>query len=127
MFRKCLSLVLVTLFVCALSNQAARAAQNNQQGMSVEAAKQRVGKIGVGDQARVKIKLRNGTEVKGYIYRVEDDNFIVADLKSGIQTTISYSDVADVKRKRRHTTLKTVGITLGVLYLVGVVANAAYD
>ncbi|MBA2340602.1 MAG: hypothetical protein H0V88_09415 [Pyrinomonadaceae bacterium] len=127
MFRKCLSFALITLFVCALGNQAARAAQNDQQAMTVETVKQRIGKIGVGDQARVTIKLRNGTEVKGYIYRVEDDNFIVADLKSGAHTTISYSDVAEVKRKKRHTTLKAVGITIGVLYLIGAVVNAAYD
>ena len=124
MFRQCLSLAVITLFICALGNQAARAAQNNQQGMTVETAKQRIGKIGVGEQARVKIRLRSGAQVKGYIYRVEADNFIVADLKTGAQTTISYADVAEVERKRRFTTLKTVAITIGTLMVISGIAGA---
>lgn len=48
----------------------------------------------------------------------------MADLKGGAQTTISYADVAEVQRKKRFTTLKTVAITIGTLMVISAVAGA---
>ncbi len=125
MFRKHLSFALIALFVCAAgATKGARAAQNDGEATRIEAVKQRIGKIGVGERARVTIKLRDGSEVKGYIYRTGDDNFIVADSKTGARTTVSYADVAEVKRKRQFTTLKTVAITFGTLMVFSAVAGA---
>ncbi|MBA2502140.1 MAG: hypothetical protein H0V27_04585 [Pyrinomonadaceae bacterium] len=124
MFRKHLSFTLIALLVCAAGAEGARAAQNDQEAPRVEAVKQRIGKIGVGERARVTIKLRDSSEVKGYIYRAGDDNFIVADSKTGARTTVSYADVAEVKRKRQFTTLKTVAITIGTLMAIGAITGA---
>ena len=109
MFRKCLSFALIALTVCAAgATKGARAAQNDGEATRIEAVKQRIGKIGLGEQARVTIKLRDGSAVKGYIYRAGDKNFIVADNKSNARTTILYPDVAEVKHRNRMSTRKTV-------------------
>ena len=45
------------------------------------------------NENRVKIKLRNGSEVKGRITQKSEDNFTLTDEKTGARTDISYTDV----------------------------------
>jgi len=52
---------------------------------------------GAGERSRVRVTLRNTTEVKGYISRIDADTFQVADRKSGQVTTIAYQDVTRIR------------------------------
>jgi len=60
-------------------------------------AKAEVQKRGVGERSRVRVSLRDGTEVKGYISKVEENSFDVTDKKSGKAVAVSYNDVNKVK------------------------------
>jgi hypothetical protein len=42
---------------------------------------------------RVKIKLQNGSEMKGRITQTAEDSFTLTDEKTGVRTDISYADV----------------------------------
>jgi nitrogenase subunit NifH len=64
---------------------------------SLEEVKARVAKLGTGPKAVVRVTLRDGKKVKGWLSSVAEDDFAVADEKSGAVTTIAYADVAEVK------------------------------
>ena len=55
-------------------------------------------KRGTGEKSKIKVKMRDGREVKGWIAELNADDFVIADLKSGIRTTILYSDAAKLKK-----------------------------
>lgn len=64
------------------------------------AGKARTGvqKIGVGRAARVEVKLRDNTKLKGYISASGEDSFTVMDQETGASKTVAYGEVAQLKR-----------------------------
>jgi hypothetical protein len=83
----------------------------------VEKARMEIQKRGLGEKSRVTVRLRDRTEVKGYISQVEADTFQVTDWKSGQVTTVAYQDV---------TRIRGGGISTGAKIAIGagVVAGA---
>lgn len=75
--------------------------------------KAKVQKRGVGENSRVKAKLVNGAEVKGYISKIEETSFTVTDKKAGQITTVPYADVQKIQgpglSKAAKITLVAVG------------------
>src|SRR6185437_10137447 len=98
------------------------AAPRNEAAKS-EKAKHDVEKRGVGQGSRAKVKLRDGSEVKGYISKISDTSFEITD-KAGNAVNIPYSDVAKVKNPGLSRTAK-IAIVAGVGAAVVVVAYAA--
>jgi hypothetical protein len=78
-------------------------------------AKAEVQRRGIGEKSRVRVKLRDGTEVKGYISKVEENSFGVTDKKGGTMTSIRYDDASEVHREEMSKTAK-------ILIAVGIVA-----
>jgi hypothetical protein len=72
-----------------------------------------VQKRGIGENSRVRAKLVNGTEVKGYISKIEEASFTVSDKMTGQTTTIPYADVQKIQgsglSKAAKITLVAVG------------------
>src|SRR6185503_8667389 len=52
----------------------------------------------LGNNARVEVKLRDTTKVKGRINAITPDSFTVSDEKTGITNTVNYAEVAEVKK-----------------------------
>ncbi|HEY3037662.1 MAG TPA: hypothetical protein VGJ66_02940 [Pyrinomonadaceae bacterium] len=72
-----------------------------QTGNDTQAAakmRSRVEKIGVGPRARVEVKLRDNSELKGYISAADQDSFTVLDNNTGATRTVSYADASGVKK-----------------------------
>ena len=87
--------------------------------------KAQVTKRGVGEKARIKVELVDKKEVKGYVSQAGDDDFVVADAKTGSKTTVSYRDVAEVKGKGLPLAAKIgIGVGIGVVVLAIVVVHA---
>jgi hypothetical protein len=74
----------------------------------------RVESIGAGQNARVEIKLKNSTTVKGYINGAGPDSFTVVNSKTGSPETVSYADVAQVKKSNSGLKTRTWIILGGV-------------
>jgi len=75
-------------------------------------------------ETRVKVKLRNGSEVKGRITQTSENSFTLTDEKTGNHSDIVYADVLNVEGRGMSKTKKTliaIGIGAGV-----VAAMAAY-
>jgi hypothetical protein len=88
------------------------------QGAEVKA---QVTKRGVGKQSRVRVSLRDGTVVKGYISEVDDSSFALTDQKSGKVTTISYEEVGKINRQGLSKPAKVLiicGVTVGALIAI---------
>ncbi len=99
MFRQSLSGLLVgslvfTLF-CAPSASAKSKAEKEAQ--RTEKVKAGVARLGVGNEARVTVKLRGGRRLAGYVKEAGEGSFVIADLKTGVTTAVSYPDVTQVK------------------------------
>ena len=59
--------------------------------------KTKVAKLAGGPEARVEVKLMDGTRLKGCISEFSDDYFVVTDKKTGRATTVAYTQVKQLK------------------------------
>ena len=82
--------------------------------------KMKVAKMGTGEKAKAKIKLRSGEKLKGYISSAGENDFTITDKKSGKATTIAYADVDEIKKPGL-----SQGTKIALIVVVAVVATAA--
>ena len=85
-----------------------------------EKIKMKVAKMGTGEKAKAKIKLRSGEKLKGYISSAGENDFVLTDKKSGKATTIAYSDVDEIKKPGL-----SQGMKIAIIVGIAVVATAA--
>jgi len=112
-------LILTTALTPALAGSKAKEAS------PVEKIKAKVAKRGVGEKARVSVRMQNGTQLKGYVSQAGEDSFVVTDSKTGQATTIAYREVEKVKGKGLSTAAKIgIGVAIGVGATVAALALA---
>lgn len=126
MSKKCLSLVLIgalshmTLLMTPMSVNG-----QAEKGTRLTITKADVAAFGIGREARVSVKLRQGKKLKGYISQAGEDSFVITDSKTGSTNSIAYGDVAEIKRNKGLSTGKAiligVGATFGVLLLLSTI------
>ena len=98
--------------------------KHKEQAQSVEKVKAKIAEIGVGKEARVKIKLKDNKNLAGYITRIGNDSFDITDLKTNTTTTVTYSSVKQIKGQgpsERTQNILLVAIVAGILVIVGIV------
>ena len=90
--------------------------------------KDEVAKRGVGEKSRVRVLLKDKSEVKGYISHVDADSFQVTDKKNGQVTNIAYRDVGRIRGAGLSTGAKIAigaGVAVGVVVAVALLSLAA--
>ena len=92
-FATTLSGILFSL-TCGVQPTGAQTINNVEAGQ----VRAKVQSIGAGPKARVEVKLRNKTKVKGYVSGSGSDSFTVINSQSGSAETVAYADVAEVKK-----------------------------
>ena len=71
----------------------------------------------------MKVKLRNGSQVKGRITQTSDTGFTLADEKTGSRTDLAYADVLDVEGRGMSKTKKiAIGVGIGVVAFAALLA-----
>lgn len=86
-------------------------------------ARTKVEKLGVGRDARVEIKLRDNTKLKGYVSATSTDSFTVTDAQTGTTHTLAYTDVMGVKKPGGGLSTRTwiiLGAVATAVVIVGV-------
>ena len=127
MFTKLLSLALAGLLVnllCPASVSAGTKAEKDAQ--FAEKVRTGIAKLGTGPDARVEIKLRDKTKVKGYIKEIGEASFVVVDSKTGVSTEVPYPQVKQVKGNNLSKGAKiaiVVGVVVGIVVIIGVLTN----
>lgn len=90
------------------------AAQGDKPPQTVETVKAKLAKLGLGEKAKATIRLKDGSKVKGYVARADEDDFVMRDRKTDAPTTIRYADVAKVESNRGHSTARNIGLGVGI-------------
>ena len=131
MKRKYLVVVLVALLFQSLAQLPvavvmAAKTQGENEAQLLEGVKVKVARLGIGEKARVTVRLKDGTKLKGYIAQAKDSEFVVRDRKTDAPSVVLYRDVARVDSNRGHSTARNValGTAIGVgsvLTILGVV------
>ncbi|MEO5857856.1 MAG: hypothetical protein ABIR33_02795 [Pyrinomonadaceae bacterium] len=123
-FRKLVSFVMVVLILNAASSLTVLAAipQDDKEAKAAKKVKSKVAKIGVGTEVKVEVKLKNGEKVKGSITEIKSDSFTVIDETTNSPSVITYAQVNQVKKKNSTKGLAIVGIIVGVVSVVALVA-----
>jgi hypothetical protein len=120
--RKALSLLLAGLLIQLICVQTASASPvADKQTKLAEKVKEGVSKLGVGQDSRVELKLRDKTKLAGYVSEVKDDSFVISDAKTGDATTVAYTNVVQVKGHNISTGAKIaigIGIGVGIVLIV---------
>ncbi len=107
MIRKTFAMMLAGLLLfTAFGFQNVRANSAGDQ-QATEKIRAKVQKIGVGSNARVEVKLRDGSQLKGYIRDSDQNTFTVVDSQTGSSDTVSYSDTSSVKKAGGGISTKT--------------------
>lgn len=119
MFKKLVAIALVSLMLHVTYSQTALAHGNpDKDAHFAEKVKTGIVKLGTGKDALVKVKLRDGTKLNGYISEANEDSFVVIDAKSGTATTVPYPQVKQVKGNNLSS---GAWVAIGIGVIVGVV------
>ncbi len=122
--KKLISFVLAILLL-NLGTGTILAKSNSEKEMQhTEKVKQAVAKLGTGEMALVKIKLRDKTKLEGFVSAIGDDSFVVTDIKTGVAATVAYPQVKQVKGNNLSTGAKiAIGVGIAVAILVVIIAS----
>ena len=106
--KKLSGLMALLLILLPIAHVAAQTQTN------IERMRKNVTRLGVGANAKATITRTDGSRVKGYIYSVADEEFVIRDRKTDAPTTVRYADVANVDDNRGHSTAKLTVLFVGI-------------
>jgi sRNA-binding regulator protein Hfq len=89
----------------------------------ISKAKRNIEKLNTNGKNIARVKLHNGTKLKGYISQANQDNFVITD-KHGQKNTVAYTDVREVKKGSGLSRTSKVLIVAGIAVGIGVTALA---
>lgn len=117
MIKKILSVVLVGFLLTVAGARLAYAgSKEEKQALFAEKVKQGVSKLGTGADARIEVKLRDKTKLKGYVSEAGQDSFVIVDEKTNATSTVTYGQVKQVKGNNLSTAAE-IALGVGVILL----------
>ncbi|HSS22139.1 MAG TPA: hypothetical protein VLL54_18865 [Pyrinomonadaceae bacterium] len=117
MFKRFSAVMLAgVVLLSAFGIQQAGAQTSSDQ--ATEKIKAKVQKLGTGTNAKVEVKLRDNSQMRGYITDSNQDSFTMFDKNSGANKTVSYADATQVKKSSGAFSTKS-------LIIIGAVAAGA--
>lgn len=118
MIRKNFAIMLGAALVLAASG--AQTVFARAVGGSAEEVRAKVARLGVGEKARVEVRLRDGTKLEGYVSRAGEQSFDLTEEGTGVRVEVDYADVTQVRKRSRGLSGATKALIWG-----GVAASAA--
>ena len=117
MFKKVLSLALVGFVFSVVGVRLAYAGSKEEKATRFAAkVKDGISKLGTGAEARIEVKLRDKTKLKGYVSEAGEESFIIVDEKTGATSTVTYAQVKQVKGNNLSRAAE-IAIGVGVILL----------
>lgn len=127
MLKKSLSLALVALLALSVESAVAFGKSKSEKAAEFTGkVKAHILKLGTGEAARVKLKLKDKTKLEGYVAEAGADSFTVVDAKTGAATVVAYPQVAQAKGNNLSTGQKIaigVGVALALIIIYAVVKS----
>ena len=117
MFKKGLSLVLAAFLLSVAGVRLAYAGPKEEKEIRfAEKVKEGISKLGTGPEARIEVKLRDKTKLKGYVSEAGKDSFVVVDEKTSATSKVTYAQVKQVKGNNLSTAAE-IALGVGVILL----------
>lgn len=88
--------------------------------------KTEIARLGTGTDAGIRVKLKDGTKITGFVSQVSDNQFVVTNTETGQNTAVQYSGVKQIKGNNLSTGVKIaigLGIGLVVILILGTLAK----
>lgn len=126
MTKKLISLALALLLAHVGAAAASAKTKAEKEAKRAEKVRRAVLSLGTGERARVKVGLRDGTRLEGYVADAGDSSFTVVSMRTGAATAVAYPQVGKVKGHNLSTGAK-IAIGVGIVVLVIAVVWAAAD
>lgn len=126
-------LIALTLALLLGHAGAAAASAKTKAEKDVEMAgkvRQAVLSLGTGEQARVKVRLRDGSKLEGYVVGAGDAAFTVVSAKTGAARVVPYPQVGQVKGNNLSTGAKiaiVAGVAAAVIAMLWVAADKDFS
>jgi hypothetical protein len=119
------TLLVVLLTSIACPSRALAGDKPEKEAQFAQKVKSEIARLGTGPDARVEVKLRDKTKLKGYISELGNESFAVVEDRAGSATTVTYPQVKQVKGNNLSTGAKIligVGIGFGIVLLLALLA-----
>ena len=100
----------------------------DKQAQFTEKVRVGINTFGIGEDARIEVKLKDKSKVAGYVSEIKEASFVVKNPQTGVNTSVDYSDVKQVRGKHLSTGAKIaigVGIGAGILAVVVIIVLAS--
>ena len=98
MLKQLISLLLSTALVLLLCTTSFGVTP--QQEKEAADVKARIARLGTA--VLVEIRLRDKTKLKGYVYQIAEDHFVISHLTTDATTNVAYADVQQLKQVKDH-------------------------
>jgi len=98
MLRRTFALMLCGIILAMAFGLQHAGAQTSNDFQASEKVRAKVQKIGLGPNARVEVKLRDNTQLKGYISAAEQESFTITDKRTGSTKIVAYAAASSVKK-----------------------------
>ena len=125
MFKKQLTLIIAVLIINLTLGSSAFAGTKEEKDVKfAERVKTSIAKLGTGKDARIEVKLKDGTKLKGYVSEITNNHFSVIDSTTGTTTAVDYGNAKQVKGNNLSTKAKiaiAVGITIGAVIILTII------
>ena len=103
-------------------------AQTGKDDQLAAKARADISKSGTGKDARVEVRMRDDSRLKGYISEAGQDTFTITDAKTGASRTVAYADVSQVRKQGGGLSTRTwiiLGAVAAAVVVVGIAVKPA--
>ena len=120
MIKQILLIALMALVVnLSLSPSALAADKLSKEAKHAAKVKAGIAKLGTGKDAKIKVKLKDGTKIKGYVSQISEDSFTVTDPETGTTTEVPYPNAKQVRGNNLSSgQIAMIGTLVFILVLV---------
>ena len=119
MRRNLLALTLSGLLIQLAAGPVQAQTRGAGEARRVEQVRAKIGGLGTGETARVRVTLRDRRKVRGYVREAGAEDFVVVEPRTGVVTTIPYSQVKKVN-PRELPRAANIAIGLGIGMGIGI-------
>lgn len=125
MLLKFITTSIIFLLLCTQNAAVLAQTQSAVNDKTLEKLKTKIEKLGVGKDSKIKVTLKDGTKLNGYISARDENNFDITIEKNGEVRNVKYTDIQKAKGKNIPLGVSIalgVGAAVGALFLIGVLA-----
>ena len=132
MVRKLVTAICITLlaFPMVQGYPVIKTSEVEKEVRLAQRVKSGINKLGIGQEAQVKIKLKDKTKLAGYISEVGPDSFVIMNAATGAPITVGFPSVAQVQGNNLSTRTKiiiTASVIAGIIIVLYIVKGAFCD